>query len=165
MIETPQARLEQFTSQLRQARRARGITQEELAAGLGVRASTVINWEWGREAPTVGNLLRWSEALGFTLAVTGAPAGVSAVPRPGEPFDEYHLRALVLRLVAARVRADWTQEMVGDRLAVTLWSVHMWETHRRVPRLLRLIGWCHALGCDLELIVVQYGKPVRAPGP
>ena len=59
------------------------------------------------------------------------------------------LYALLLRDI--RREADLTQEMIGERLRVSAWTIQMWEGARRVPRVTRLIEWCSVLGCRLAL--------------
>jgi DNA-binding XRE family transcriptional regulator len=109
-------------------------------------------WETGKDTPALGNFLRWAETLGLTAAVTGAPTGDTPVPRRGEPLEQFRIRCLTSALAGAREHSNWSQEMVGDALGVSTWTVHMWETGHRVPRTLRLIEWCHALGCELTLV-------------
>lgn len=150
--QTPQARLELLTAQLKRARRECRLTQQALADGLDVSALAIGSWESGKDTPALGNFLRWAETLGYSVTVTGAPTGRVLVPRRGEPLEQFRIRCLMAALTGARERLDWTQDMVGDAIGVSAWSVHMWETAHRVPRLARLIAWCHALGCDLTLL-------------
>jgi transcriptional regulator with XRE-family HTH domain len=149
---TPQAQLELIIAQLKTARRARRLTQQALADGLGVSALAVGAWETGKDTPALGNFLRWAEALGHTVTVTGAPTGDVLVPLRGESLEQFHLRRLMTALAGARERSNWSQEMVGDAIGVSAWTVHMWETGHRIPRLARLIEWCRALDCELTLV-------------
>ncbi len=59
-ITTPGARL-------RAARLERGLTQDALAAELGVSRSAVAQWETDRAGQIRGNLLRIAEVLGVSL--------------------------------------------------------------------------------------------------
>jgi DNA-binding XRE family transcriptional regulator len=128
------------------------LSQAGLADGLGVSALAVSSWETGKDNPSVGNFVRWADAVGYAVAAEGAPSQGVSVPRRGEPFDQFLLRRLTTGLAGARERMDWSQEMVGDALGVSSWSVHMWETAHRVPRVLRLIAWCHVVHCQLILV-------------
>lgn len=146
-------RLRALCADLRRARRGLRLSQEELAAGLGVSALAVGSWETGKDMPSAGNFVRWADAVGYVVKVEGAALEVVLVPRRGEPFDQFQLRRLMTELAGARERMDWTQEMVGAALGVSAWSVHMWETAHRVPRVLRLVAWCQVVHC--RLIVVR----------
>jgi DNA-binding XRE family transcriptional regulator len=117
-----------------------------------VSALAVSAWETGKDTPALGNFLRWAEALGHTVAVAGAPAGGDMpVPGRGEPLEQYLIRCLTAALAGARQRLDWSQEMVGDAIGVSAWTVHMWESGHRVPRLARVVSWCQYLGCELTV--------------
>lgn len=48
---------------IREARRDRGVTQDELADQVGVSRSAVAQWETGRAGQITGNLSRIAEAL------------------------------------------------------------------------------------------------------
>ncbi|MBF0327191.1 MAG: helix-turn-helix transcriptional regulator [Alphaproteobacteria bacterium] len=68
-------------ARLRALMRSRGITPEELAAVLGVGASTVMRWCTGRRAPTPEMLGRVAAALGVTVEETGITPWVRPAPR------------------------------------------------------------------------------------
>ncbi len=53
---------------IRQARREKGMTQEQLAQALFVSRQTVSNWENGRTEPDYQTLTRLSELLGLEIA-------------------------------------------------------------------------------------------------
>jgi transcriptional regulator with XRE-family HTH domain len=148
-----------LTAQLRHARRARGLTQQQLGEGLGISALAITNWESGHDTPTLHHFIRCAEALGLTTTVTGAPTELVPVPRHGEPLDRFRIRCLTTALRTAREHADRTQHQLAHAFEVSTWSVHMWETHRRDPRLPHLIAWCHALDCELTL--TRHPEPDR----
>lgn len=50
-------------SRIRTARRERGLTQDEMAAQVGVSRSAVAQWETGRTGQVTGNLSRIAETL------------------------------------------------------------------------------------------------------
>lgn len=54
-------------ARLRAARLERGLTQDALAAELGVSRSAVAQWETDRAGQIRGNLLRIAEVLGVSL--------------------------------------------------------------------------------------------------
>jgi transcriptional regulator with XRE-family HTH domain len=52
---------------IRDVRRQRGLTQEELADAVGVSRSAVAQWETGRAGQVIGNLTRISEILDVSV--------------------------------------------------------------------------------------------------
>lgn len=53
---------------IRDARRAHGLTQEDLARAVGVSRSAVAQWETGRAGQLRGNLARIASVLGMPVA-------------------------------------------------------------------------------------------------
>ena len=78
MTETIGTRISRF-------RKAKGLTQEELASRLGVSAQAVSKWENDISCPDIGLLPQLSRILGVTTdeILTGRSDGVKMVP-PGE---------------------------------------------------------------------------------
>ena len=121
---------------------------------MDVSALAIGSWESGKDTPSTGNFLRLAESLGFVVDVADRmqrPDTARPVLLRGESLEAYRMRCMMLVLADARRRRDSTQEMVGDRLRVSAWTIHMWETTHRNPRLLRLIEWCTVLDCRLTL--------------
>ena len=56
-----------FNETLEFLRQQRGLTQEELAAVVGVSPSTVRRWEWGKHEPKLSDIPKLAAALGVTL--------------------------------------------------------------------------------------------------
>nr|ARK09014.1 transcriptional regulator [Fibrella sp. ES10-3-2-2] len=54
---------------IREVRKAKGLTQEELAAKMGVQKAMVNGLEQGRSSPTVKTLEKVASALGLTLEI------------------------------------------------------------------------------------------------
>ena len=52
---------------IRQARKARNWTQEQLASAIGTTQQTINRWESGQTEPKVSDLRKISNALGITL--------------------------------------------------------------------------------------------------
>lgn len=55
-------------TRIREARRARGLTQADLAAAVGVSRSAVAQWETDRAGQVTGNLARIATVLGVPVA-------------------------------------------------------------------------------------------------
>jgi transcriptional regulator with XRE-family HTH domain len=65
MSDTPEA----IGARIGEIRRQRGLTQEALAAAVGVSRSAVAQWETGRAGQVTGNLTRVADVLGVHVAV------------------------------------------------------------------------------------------------
>jgi len=66
-------------ARIREARRARGLTQADLAAAVGVSRSAVAQWETDRAGQVTGNLARIAAVLGVPVAqllAADATAGI-----------------------------------------------------------------------------------------
>ena len=65
-------------TRIREARRARGLTQADLAAAVGVSRSAVAQWETDRAGQVTGNLARIAAVLGVPVAQLIAASEVTA---------------------------------------------------------------------------------------
>lgn len=94
---------------LKQLRRDKALTQEQLAEQLGVSARTVSRWETGSNLPELGMLESLSEALGTDVSEvvkSGSPARESisapALALPGKRrFSRVKLAGLILLTLIA----------------------------------------------------------------
>lgn len=138
---------------LREARRGQRITQLDLAARLGVTEITVVEWETRRDIPATGNFFRWVDELGYVVEVRESSG--ESLKAPGRVPRMRGVEARMTRtqrlLKHARIASGLTQEGLGTELGVSTWSVRMWESAQRTPRLVHLVHWCGVLGCQLEL--------------
>ena len=57
-----------FGEKLREHRRTRGLTQEEVAAKIGVSAQAISKWESGATEPSTTNLMELARLYGTTAA-------------------------------------------------------------------------------------------------
>lgn len=66
--------------QLSDARKAKGISQAEMASKIGYEYETLLKIEYGARNPSMSKLVRWAEILGFEVSLnrvseTGAREG------------------------------------------------------------------------------------------
>jgi transcriptional regulator with XRE-family HTH domain len=139
---------------LREARREQHITQLELSARLGVTEITVVEWETRRDIPATGNLFRWAHTLGYVVEIRESSSGKllkDADSSSRARTVESRMRRIPRLLRQVRVERSLTQEELGAELDVSTWTVRMWESAQRTPRLVHLVAWCRILNCQLEL--------------
>jgi len=138
---------------LREARLSQRITQVDLAARLGVTEITVVEWETRRDVPATGNLFRWAYQLGYAVEVhqsTGEALKASGSAARTRDVDT-RMRRMQRMLKQVRMAGGLTQEELGSELGVSAWSIRMWESAQRTPRLAHLTAWCQVLDCQLVL--------------
>ena len=101
--------MQSLGEKIRQARREKGLTQEQLAQALFVSRQTVSNWENGKTEPDYQTLVRLSQELGMEIVRTEeTPAEAPPETPPEEPArqrDEGKARRLRLWLAAAAAAA------------------------------------------------------------
>jgi transcriptional regulator with XRE-family HTH domain len=83
---------------IRDARRAIGLTQAQLAAAVGVTRSAVAQWETGRAGQVGANLARVAAALGVSAEHLLSGGAGAAGPRGGESAGELALLRLYREL-------------------------------------------------------------------
>lgn len=83
---------------IRDARRAMGLTQAQLAVAVGVTRSAVAQWETGRAGQVGGNLARLAAALGVSAEHLLRGGAGEAAPRGGESTGELALLRLYRKL-------------------------------------------------------------------
>lgn len=143
-----------LVERLAEARVARGLSQRALGARLGMAEIVVGKWELRVERPSVASLIRWVFELGFDLVVVrldGCVPAVTVIPRTREPVERFVARRMALTLRRERWERRWSQEQVGQRLGGSEWTVRMWETTRRDPRVTHLLAWADTLDCRVQL--------------
>ena len=108
----------QIGERIREARQARGWTQDELAEAVGVSRSAVAQWETGRAGQVTGNLSRIAEVLDVSIehlahgrskrmagqATSGDEMALLRLYRECSPDDKQLLLRTARRLAAARKR-------------------------------------------------------------
>ena len=109
--------LEQTGRFIAQARKARGLTQQELAEQIGVTDKAVSRWETGRGFPEVSVLPRLAEALG--VSITDLVRGETAPEEePKDQADRAVLEALSYSRQEVRRAAGLLLLFVGIVLAL-----------------------------------------------
>jgi transcriptional regulator with XRE-family HTH domain len=74
---------------IRSARRRAGLSQVELAELLGVRQSSVSQWERGSTKPSTVHLLSLATRLGCSLVeLAGLPGTTASAVAPAVPDDQ-----------------------------------------------------------------------------
>ena len=101
--------MQSLGEKIRQARREKGLTQEQLAQALFVSRQTVSNWENGKTEPDYQTLVRLSQELGMEIVrAEETPAEAPPETPPEEPArqrDEGKARRLRPWLAAAAAAA------------------------------------------------------------
>jgi transcriptional regulator with XRE-family HTH domain len=120
-------------NRIAEARRAKGMTQEELAEHFGVSAQAVSKWENDVSCPDISLLPALARQLGLTLdeLLTGKEAPPVTLPpvEARKPIDQLLLRILVhsadgtvvkinlpLPLIKAAIEMGMSLPQVGDSL-------------------------------------------------
>jgi len=160
----PQARAEfaALVCELRAARSSRSdLPQRLLAARLDVAPGSLVDWELGRDVPTMVHLIRWARELNLILQI--AQQGQEPVrdqqpqPRTREGWEMRELRRLVLALHAARVAEKRSQADIAAALGVNRWSISQWESGNGNPRPVGLLAWARALSRVVRLVSTEPG--------
>lgn len=128
--------------------------RRDLAAYLGIAVSTLNDWEAGRDAPTLLNLIRWARVFSFRLAICDADGDYllsEQAADAAQPWDSSEARRLLQTLGEIRRSLSITQLGLAGRLDVTDATVLRWEHARRHPRLLVLLQWARELGYVIQL--------------
>jgi transcriptional regulator with XRE-family HTH domain len=167
MQKNDQAAREQFTAllaQLSQVRRRRGdLTQEIVAARLGVGTPAYSDWEAGRDDPTAVHFMEWSRVLGLRVAITDLDGNeISAAADTDAAHDElddthvqHALRRLSAVLRAQRAGRCLSQATLSATLGVNRRSITRWESARGYPRPIGFVSWARALKCNIRLVPAQ----------
>ena len=106
---------ETIGSRIAGARKAKGMTQEELANILGVSSQAVSKWENDASCPDISLLPRLAKELGLTTdeLLTGKSNEVKMVPSSQrKSLDELTMRFLVNSAEGDKVRVNLSMSMV-----------------------------------------------------
>ena len=106
---------ETIGSRIARARKAKGMTQEELANILGVSSQAVSKWENDASCPDISLLPRLAKELGLTTdeLLTGKSNEVKMVPSSQrKSLDELTMRILVNSAEGDKVRVNLPMSLV-----------------------------------------------------
>lgn len=109
-----------LSSRLRSARKARNLTQEEVAAVLGISRTGYVKYESGANKPKLKTLQQLAALLGVT---TDYLTGAADQPQPAAATPP---ESLVL--IGGRDLSDLSEE---DRQAVLQYALYLHDKHKK----------------------------------
>ena len=144
------AELNALVHELKIARSNHGnLPQRLLAERLGVTPGSIVDWEVGRDSPTMFHLIRWAHALSLGLRVTERGRDPlryqTSELETSDSWDEYEMRELAIALHAARLAQGRSQGDVAAEIGVDRRSISRWESGQGHPRPIGLLTWANAL--------------------
>lgn len=146
------ARVALWLAELREARIEAALAQRAVAEALGVRPSSVAEWEGGRP-PSWENFCAFGREIGMQLVVLGrdgcrldGPADAVA----GEPWARTELRRLAVALRAERVAVGLSRATVAADIGVSPWSFAHIERAQLSPRLIVFASWVGSVKSDIR---------------
>lgn len=96
------ADVESFGTQLSNVRRAKGLTQEQLAERLAVSRTNISRWESGKLMPDLDTIKRLSQILEFNFfTVEGLSGGAPEASLAKKPPKKRNVRRLILAAAGA----------------------------------------------------------------
>lgn len=131
-------------------RRRRGLTQRQLASGLGVSVGMVSQWERGVQVPSWPAVRRLSLLLACPVATVAMAVGREAP----EHLDQTHWSAASLGSVLRGVRL-WRGESrstIGARVGVHSQTMRRWESGSTSPSREQLLKLETALGLSRHIL-------------
>lgn len=107
-----------FATRLKELRKSKGLSQDDLAEKLGVKSGkqTISNWELGKTEPTLSDIRKIAEVLTTSLSflIEGVDASVAMAPQAGYisvPMEEFiDLQRRVIRLQDEEKKAETGKE-------------------------------------------------------
>lgn len=115
---------------LRTLRRKRGMTQDDLAKGIGVSVHSVRGWEAGRHEPAETNIAKLNVLFGADPIGSG-----DATPKGGSerPFAVTELRVDGAALRRARQMANMSQATAARETGLNKGSISRYEHGKVMP--------------------------------
>lgn len=92
-----------LSDRIRDGRRAKGLTQSDVANRLNVSVQAVSQWESGRTAPSADKLVALSEVIGLDLSTVGMISGGNILPPRGRAGG------IMVPLIDRVTAGQWTE--------------------------------------------------------
>lgn len=129
-------KLTNFPQKLREERKKRGYTQEEMAKLLAIGQSAYAKWENGRTEPTLDNIIKLANILDVTVDyLLGRSDNFSNTI----VLSKNNMKSFSKRLKELRLEKNQTQQEVADELGVNRVNVTRWEKGNTEPSFSKLI--------------------------
>lgn len=128
-------KLTNFPQKLREERKKRGYTQEEMAKLLAIGQSAYAKWENGRTEPTLDNIIKLANILDVTVDyLLGRSDNFSNTI----VLSKNNMKSFSKRLKELRLEKNQTQQL-ADELGVNRVNVTRWEKGNTEPSFSKLI--------------------------
>lgn len=118
-----------LSENIKTIRKAKGLSQEELAIELNVVRQTISKWEQGRSVPDADLLISLSETLGAPVSALLGETIVKAAPESTKALSE-KLEAINLQLARAketrRKALHWLFIALAATTAIALAALFLW---------------------------------------
>ncbi|AWZ34333.1 TPA: transcriptional regulator [Streptococcus agalactiae] len=129
-------KLTNFPQKLREERKKRGYTQEEMAKLLAIGQSAYAKWENGRTEPTLDNIIKLANILDVTVDyLLGRSDNFSNTI----VLSKNNMKSFSKRLKELRLEKNQTQQQLADELGVNRVNVTRWEKGNTEPSFSKLI--------------------------
>ncbi|HEM9366171.1 TPA: transcriptional regulator [Streptococcus agalactiae] len=129
-------KLTNFPQKLREERKKRGYTQEEMAKLLAIGQSAYAKWENGRTEPTLDNIIKLANILDVTVDyLLGRSDNFSNTI----VLSKNNMKSFSKRLKELRLEKNQTQQEVADKIGINRGSYSNWEKGKREPSFSKLI--------------------------
>ncbi|HFZ7051808.1 TPA: helix-turn-helix domain-containing protein [Streptococcus agalactiae] len=129
-------KLTNFPQKLREERKKRGYTQDEMSKLLAIGQSAYAKWENGRTEPTLDNIIKLANILDVTVDyLLGRSDNFSNTI----VLSKNNMKSFSKRLKELRLEKNQTQQEVADELGVNRVNVTRWEKGNTEPSFSKLI--------------------------
>lgn len=147
---------------IRDARLAKGLTEQQCAAEVGVPLEYFVDWEYGKRSPTLPQLEMLAYYIGVpvshfwnTKTVTGQPEDRSV---PKEVFTELRDRLIGTLLRMAREEAGLSQEAVAETAGLNAEDIEAYELSKRPIPFSELTSLASAVKKPLSYFMEDTGR-------